>query len=115
MALTPGRTKTRRVHRRAILLFRAGAESRTRARTAVLIYLSLSEHRAEILADKSIASKVSPDVWGDAMAALVEHVRDGRTGAGMAQAVQQVGAILAEHFPRSEDDTNELPDRLIEL
>jgi putative membrane protein len=49
------------------------------------------------------------------MAALVEHVRDGRTGAGMAQAVQQVGAILAEHFPRSEDDTNELPDRLIEL
>ncbi len=115
MALTPGRTKTRRVHRRALLLFRAAAESRTRAKTAVLIYLSLSEHRAEILADRTIAAKVSPDVWGDAMAELISHVREGRNGEGMAQAVRQIGIILAEHFPRSEDDRNELPDRLIEL
>ena len=115
MALTPGRTKTRRVRRRAILLFRAAAESRTRARTAVLIYLSLSEHRAEIVADETIAAKVSGEVWGDAMAGLVDHVREGRTGAGMAQAVREVGAVLAAHFPRSADDSNELPDRLIEL
>lgn len=115
MALTPGRTKTRRVRRRAILLFRAAAESRTRARTAVLIYLSLSEHRAEIVADESIAARVPGEVWGDAMAGLVTHVREGRTGEGMAQAVREVGALLAAHFPRSDDDGNELPDRLIEL
>ena len=42
-------------------------------------------------------------------------VRDGRTGDGMAEAVTQIGAVLAEHFPRSAGDTNELPDRLIEL
>jgi putative membrane protein len=29
--------------------------------------------------------------------------------------VRQVGAVLAEHFPKSHSDTNELPDRLIEL
>ncbi len=115
MALTPGRTKTRRVHRRAVLLFRAAAESRTRARTAVLIYLSLSEHRAEIVADETISAKVPAEVWGDAMASLIPHIRDGRTGEGMAQAVRDVGALLAAHFPRREDDSNELPDRLIEL
>ena len=27
----------------------------------------------------------------------------------------EVGAVLAEHFPRADDDRNELPDRLIEL
>ena len=26
-----------------------------------------------------------------------------------------VGRVLAQHFPRAEDDENEIPDRLIEL
>ncbi len=51
LALTPGATKGRRVRRRAIALFRAAAERRTVGRTAVRIYLSLGEHRAERGAD----------------------------------------------------------------
>ena len=115
MALTPGATKSRRVRRRAIAHFRSSLESRTRGRTGILIYLSLMEHRAEIVADQAINDKVSGDVWGEAMAALVTQVRAGRTGEGMALAVEQVGAVLAEHLPREAGDTNELPDRLIEL
>jgi putative membrane protein len=115
IALTPGATKTRRVHRRALALFRTAAEKRTKASTGVLLYLSLAEHRAEIIADESIHSKVSADVWGAAMAALITAVKDGRPGDGLAEAVAQIGKVLAEHFPRSEGDTNELPDRLIEL
>jgi putative membrane protein len=115
IALTPGATKTRRVHRRALALFRTAAEKRTRASTGVLLYLSLAEHRAEIIADESIHSKVSAEVWGEAMAALIAAVKQGRPGDGMAEAVAQIGKVLAEHFPRSEGDTNELPDRLIEL
>ncbi len=115
MLLTPGTTKTRRVHRRAMILFRIGTEKRTRAATGVLLYLSLDEHRAEIVADEAIHSKVSPDVWGEAMAALIVAVKEGRPGDGMAEAVRQIGIVLAAHFPRSIDDTNELSDRLIEL
>lgn len=115
IALTPGATRTRRVHARALALFRTAAEKRTRASTGVLLYLSLAEHRAEIIADESIHSKVSADVWGEAMAALIAAVKDGRPGDGLAEAVAQIGKVLAEHFPRSEGDTNELPDRLIEL
>jgi putative membrane protein len=115
MALTPSYTKTRRVRRRAIELFRVGAERRTHGRTGVLLYLSLREHRAEIVADEAIHSKVAPEVWGEAMADLVTEVKAGRPGAGMAKAVERIGAVLAEHFPKSHSDTNELPDRLIEL
>lgn len=115
MALTPRATKARRVRRRAILLFRAAAEARTAGRTGVLIYLSLDEHRAEIVADKAINDKVAPEAWGEAMALLIDAVRDGRPGEGLALAVGRVGAILAPHFPRAADDINELPDRLIEL
>jgi putative membrane protein len=58
---------------------------------------------------------VPQEIWGEAMAALVAAVRDGRPGDGMAEAVRQIGLVLAEHFPKSRADTNELPDRLIEL
>ena len=114
-AVTPPKTKERRVRRRALELFRTAAEKRTRAATGVLLYLSLEEHRAELIADESIHSKVAPEIWGEAMADLVEEVKAGRPGAGMAKAVERIGAVLCEHFPRSRDDHNELPDRLIEL
>ena len=115
MLMTPRATKARRVRRRAILLFRTAAEARTRGRTGVLIYLSLDEHRAEIVADRAINDKVAPEAWGDAMAALIDAIRAGQPGEGLAQAVTQVGAVLSTHFPREQDDINELPDRLIEL
>jgi putative membrane protein len=115
MALTPGSTKSRRVRRRAIELFRVGAERRTVGRTGVLLYLSLREHRAEIVADEAIVTKVAPEIWGDAMADLIEEVKAGRPGSGMAKAVDRIGALLAEHFPKSQSNPNELPDRLIQL
>ncbi len=115
IALTPGATKTRRVHARALMLFRAGAEKRTKAKTGVLLYLSISERRAEIVADAAIHARVDDAVWGAAMAAVIAGVRDGRAGDGMADAVAQIGAVLTEHFPRSDGDVNELPDRLIEI
>ncbi|MDB5696154.1 MAG: hypothetical protein JWN21_1697 [Sphingomonas bacterium] len=114
LALTPGMTKTRRVRRQALALFRVGAERRTRGRTGVLIYLSLAERRAEIIADAAIHDHVAQDVWADAMAALLGPVRDGRTADGLIAAVELVGAVLAEKAPREGNDVNEIPDRLVE-
>jgi putative membrane protein len=113
--LIPPPIKTTRVHDRAIRAFRIGAERRTHGRTGILIYLSMREHRAEIVADEAIAGMVDPGVWGDAMAAMLAELKQGRTADGMIAAVERVGAVLAEHFPRADDDVNELPDRLIEV
>jgi putative membrane protein len=115
MALTPKAKKLARVRNRAISLFKVGTESKTQARTGVLLYLSMKEHRAEIVADEAIASKVAPEVWGDAMVALLDQVKAGNPGAGVAAAVAQMGVVLAEHFPKGSNNPNELPDRLIEL
>ncbi len=114
-ALIPGHIKSARARARAITCFKVGAERRTTGRTGILIYLSMREHRAEIVADAAIASRVSADVWGEAMAAMLAEIRQDRIAAGMVAAVERVGAVLAEHFPRAEDDVNELPDRLIEV
>ena len=71
--------------------------------------------RAEIVADEAIATKVEPDVWGDAMAALIEEVRQERPGHGMALAVEKIGAVLAPLLPPRADNPDELPNRLITL
>ena len=113
--LTPASTRNRRVRRRALELFRASAERRTHGRTGILLYLSLLEHRAEIVADEAIHSRVDPEVWGDAMAALIERVKAGRIGEGMAVAVEKMGAVLADILPPTHENPNEIPDRLIEL
>lgn len=113
--LTPRATKARRVRRQAVTIFRASAEGRTHASTAILLYLSLAEHRAEIVTDSAISSAVAPERWGDAMAALIRAVRDGRTADGMVDAIGMLGAILAEQRPLTSQNPNELPDRLIEL
>ena len=115
VALTPGATKERRVRRRAITIFRAAAERRTVGRTGILIYLSMAEHRAEIVADEAITKVTTPETWGEAMAALLVEVKQGRPADGIIAAIEQVGFVLAEHFPRSATDKNEIPDKLIEL
>jgi putative membrane protein len=115
MALTPGATRSRRVRRRAIELFRTCCELRTRGRTGVLLYVSLAERRAEIVADKAVTDQVGAEAWGEAMAALVDEIKAGRTGEGMARAIERIGAVLAGILPPKSDNPNELPDRLVEL
>lgn len=114
-ALIPGPVRTIRVHNQAVRQFKVGAERRTTGRTGVLIYLSMREHRAEIVADESIAAKVPAEVWGEAMGDMLVHIRRGRVAEGLAVGIRDVGHVLAEHSPRSDDDINELPDRLIEV
>ena len=113
--LTPAATRQRRVRRRALMLFRAGTEARTLSTTGVLLYLSLAERQAEIVADAAIHAKAPQEEWGEAMAALVAAMKDNRPGDGMAAAVEKIGNVLAAHFPRTGTDPNELPDRLIQL
>lgn len=115
LALTPAATKQRRVRRRALMLFRAGTEKRTLSKTGVLLYLSLAEHRAEIVADEAIHTRAPQEAWGEAMAVLIAAMKDKRPGDGMAEAIERIGAVLATHFPFTGTDPNEMPDRLIQL
>jgi putative membrane protein len=115
MAVTPKTTKHRRVQRRAVEVFHATCAQRTKGQTAILLYLSLLERRAEIVADEAIHSRTEPEVWGAAMAALVTEIKAGRPGEGLVQAVEKIGDVLAKCLPAKTENPNELPDRLIEL
>ncbi|MFQ3666103.1 MAG: hypothetical protein SNJ79_08770, partial [Sphingomonadaceae bacterium] len=104
-----------RVHELALKQFLARGIHLTDARTGVLIYVSAEDHVAEIVADEGIYAKVDPDIWADADAALLKHLRTGDTTAGFEEAIGIVGEVLARHFPPSATNRDELPNRVIEL
>jgi putative membrane protein len=112
-ALTPAFIKRQNVHRAALEQFLAHGIHLTGARTGVLIFASLSEHQAEIIADSGIYAKVDPSVWSEAVGALLDQARGGDLTAGIIAAVSHSGTVLAKHFPRGENDINELPNRVV--
>jgi putative membrane protein len=113
--LVPRRAKHERAHALAMRQFFAQGLHHTEQRTGVLIFASVAERYAEIVADAGINSKVTPDVWNKAVAALIEGIKDGRPGDGFVAAVEQCSVVLAEHFPPGALNRDELPNKLVEI
>jgi putative membrane protein len=115
MALVPDSLKRRRAGQLAREQFLEQRLHLTRARTGVLIFVSVAEHYVEIIADEGINALVPPGTWDKAVADFVEQVRARRIAEGFLAVVDVIGARLAEHFPRAADDRDELPNRQREV
>jgi putative membrane protein len=113
--IVPRRTRHERAHAEAMRQFFAQGLHQTENRTGVLIYASLAERYAEIVADAGIHAKVTSEVWDQAIAALVQAMREGRPGDGFVAAVERCGAVLAAHFPPGALNRDELPNKLVEI
>jgi len=111
LALVPRAVRRARAHRAALEQFVVRRVARTKNRTGVLIFVSLAERYARIIADDAIAQKVPNSEWQAAIDALTGHMRDGRIAQGFTAAIERCGAVLAAHAP-PDGAANELPDRL---
>lgn len=114
-ALTPGSLKAERVHRAAMQQFLGHGLHVTRERTGVLLFASLAEHRAEVIADEGIYTVADPKVWEEVVALLLAGLKRRDIAGAFEAAVKRSGEILAEHVPPRADNPNELPDRLVVL
>ena len=84
----------------------------TEHNNGVLIDLLLAEHAIEVVADRGLARRVPPEEWRAIVARLGAALHDGRFEDGLTQALEEVSALLVQHFPASESEANdnELPD-----
>lgn len=101
------------VESRAELEFYRQGINGTDRNSGVLIFVSIAEHRAVILADKMIAAKLPPTTWDEILSTLLGGIRDGKASRGFVNAIDQSAEILAQHFPRQGDDKDELSNRLL--
>jgi putative membrane protein len=111
----PRRWQYRHAHDNALKQFLARNVHITAERTGVLIFVSLAERYAEIVADAGISAHVGQNVWDEIVAALVDHARRDDLASGFVSAIGRVGELLAAKFPVTGTDVNELDDHLVEL
>jgi putative membrane protein len=111
IALVPRALRRSRAHRAALEQFVIRRVAHTKNRSGVLIFVSLAERYARIIADEGIAQKVSNSEWQAAIDALVSHMRTGQVVAGFTAAIERCATVLEQHAP-PDGAPNQLPDRL---
>ena len=108
--LTPRRIKRARAHRAAREQFFTRGVGRTSERRGVLIFASLAERYARIIADVGVAEVVKDEEWRAALDPLLARLREGGIADGYVAAIEETARLLDGRFPPGGKD--ELPDRL---
>lgn len=104
---------TRQITReRAVTLFGKLRVWDTANNNGVLIYLLLAEHAIELVADRALNEHVTPAQWQAMVERMRAAFREGRFEDGLTQALEEISALLVQHFPLAAGDANpnELPD-----
>jgi len=114
VALAPRKVKKRQAYRTALEQFFVRGLPRTRSRAGVLVFVSLAEHYARIVADEDLNGKISESDWRVAVDEMTAHLRAGRVTEGFIAGIVRTGDLLARAAP-PDGGGNELPDRLVRL
>lgn len=113
--LVPRSILDTRAHRRAVEQFLSHNLDTTAGRTGVLIFVSVAERYAEIIADDGLNGKVAKGSWQEIVDEMTAAIGAGRPEDGLSRAIERVGRLLAEHAPGDGTSPRRLPDHLVVL
>ena len=101
------------VRERAVRAFYEKGLYKTRDENGILIFISILERKVWILGDRGVDRKIPHSTWQTHAREISAGIREGHACDALCSVIEKCGRVLAEHFPRKEDDTNELPDEII--
>lgn len=102
-----------RVHRRAAEAFLEEEVFDTRDRTGILLFVSLFEHRIEVVGDVGINAKVKQEEWVEVVDLIRKGILNGSLADGMVSAIERCGELLHRRGVEIRvDDTDELSDEI---
>ncbi len=110
--LTPKRDLQLLTEMRAEIEFFEAGLNKTEGRTGILLYVSLAEHRAVVLADKGIDKKVDEETWKQIVDRLVAAAKSDDLAKGITDAVDSCVEILAKEFPPVQHNPDEVSNRV---
>ncbi|MES3038518.1 MAG: TPM domain-containing protein [Bdellovibrionota bacterium] len=108
----PNHDELRCVEQRAELEFHRQNVRHTHGETGILIFISVMERKAVVLADKAVAELCPRDTWEKMVADLLQNLKAGKWSEGLEKSIHHAGEILAEKFPLQSNDKNELTNHL---
>lgn len=111
--LTPAADIQQQVMRRAAVEFYEAGLNNTVEATGILLFVSLAERRAVVLADRTIAAKLPPETWQEVVNLLIQGMRRGNLGQAFIDAIRRTSELATPLFPPRPNDTDELSDALV--
>jgi uncharacterized membrane protein len=87
---------------------------KTRERNAVLIFVAPRAHKFAVVGDQAIHEKCGEQFWQHVVDGMRVHFQNEKFSHALTEAINEVGKVLATHFPRTSANANELPDEIIE-
>jgi uncharacterized membrane protein len=87
---------------------------KTRERNAVLIFVAPRVHKFAVVGDNAIHERCGDEFWRRVVETMRVHFRNEKFNDALIDSVNEVGKVLAKHFPRASAGANELPDDVIE-
>jgi uncharacterized membrane protein len=100
---------------RAVMLFSKLRVWDTEQNNGILVYLLLAERAIELVVDRGLNAHASYGAWAAIVQRLESALHQGLFEQGLAQAVDEISALLVAHFPRTlgTSQPNELPDKVV--
>ncbi len=111
-AFTPWRVRRERVETAARSTFVERRVHGTTGRTGILLYVSVREREAALVADLGVDPLAATDGWRRAVEEIERAVRDKEDGVAVAARLRGLAALLEPVLVRGENDVNELPDEV---
>jgi uncharacterized membrane protein len=99
--------------RAAVREFERLGMHKTKRRNAVLIFVAPVSQQFAIIGEEAVHEKCGDAFWQRVAVGMAERFRRAEFTGGIVHGIEAAGKILAEHFPRSQGDANELPDKVI--
>jgi uncharacterized membrane protein len=85
----------------------------TQERNGILFYIAPRSRTFAIIGDAGIHAKCGDAFWQELASMMSTAFKAGKLTEGLVATLQRAGQLLAEHFPRRDDDHNELPDAIV--
>ena len=87
---------------------------KTREHNAVLIFVAPRVHKFAVIGDEAIHNKCGDEFWQPIVEGIRTRFRSEKYSDALVEAIHEIAAVLASDFPKTREDTNELPDDVIE-
>jgi uncharacterized membrane protein len=87
---------------------------KTRERNTVLIFVAPRAHKFAVVGDTAIHEKCGEEFWQRLVDAMRAHFQKEKFNHAIVEAIEEIGKLLATHFPKRSTSSNELPDDVVE-
>jgi uncharacterized membrane protein len=87
---------------------------KTRGHNAVLIFVAPRARKFAVVGDKAVHEKCGHEFWQRVVESMRTHFQNEKFSHAVVEAVQEIGKLLAAHFPKMSANANDLPDEIAE-